>query len=62
MSKTGKTVLTIISVLLILALLAGIIGTGVATNGFTDWSGFAGEEAETEGQTAGVRIRRRTVS
>ena len=48
MSKTGKTVLTIISVLLILALLAGIIGTGVVTDGFTDWSGFAGEKEETE--------------
>lgn len=55
MNKTGKTVLTIISVLLILALLAGIIGTGVATNGFTDWSGFAGEEAETEGYPAADR-------
>ena len=48
MSKTGKTVLTIISVLLILALLAGIIGTGVVTDGFTDWSGFAEEKEETE--------------
>lgn len=55
MSKTGKTVLTIISVLLILALLAGIIGTGVVTDGFTDWSGFAGEEAETDGYPAADR-------
>ena len=48
MNKTGKTVLTIISVLLILALLAGIIGTGVVTDGFTDWSGFAGEKTSYE--------------